>query len=168
MCQDRGYILSDTKNDSYTAKDANENLVFVKLISDNAGIKCVNSCINEAVKIQAKRLILIAYKFTPKAKRLADIANIDVELFTMAELSFNITKHPLVPKYTVLTDEEKKALIFRYRILESNIPLIYKSDPVAKYFGLAEGQVRHFKCHLSSNYLLLAGCQDRVDRDNLS
>ncbi|PON62275.1 DNA-directed RNA polymerase RPB5 subunit, eukaryote/virus [Parasponia andersonii] len=35
------------------------------------------------------------------------------------ELLFNVTKHVLLPKHQVLTDEEKKALLEKYRVKQS-------------------------------------------------
>lgn len=64
-----------------------------------------------------------------------------VELFKESELIVNITKHKLVPKHIVLTSEEKKALLDKYKLSESQLPRIQKDDPVAKYYGLKRLQV---------------------------
>jgi DNA-directed RNA polymerase I, II, and III subunit RPABC1 len=47
----------------------------------------------------------------------------------------------MVPKHSVLSDEETKELLDKYRIKKHQIPKIQIQDPVAKYFGLARGQV---------------------------
>ena len=66
---------------------------------------------------------------------------IRAEHFKEEDLLVNITKHELVPKHILLSDEEKKVLLDRYRLKESQLPRIQAGDPVAKYLGLRKGQV---------------------------
>lgn len=64
-----------------------------------------------------------------------------VECFTADELIVDITEHELVPPHEVLSDEEKKQLLERYRVRETQLPCIQLNDPIARFYGLQRGQV---------------------------
>ena len=88
--------------------------------------------------------ILVYQKnMTPSANKVvAEMAGkYKLELFQESELLVNITQHVLVPKHVVLSAEEKKALLARYRLTDALLPRIQPTDPVARYFGLSRGQV---------------------------
>lgn len=95
-------------------------------------------------KDSVKRAIVVyAEKVSSFAKQnlAASTEKYTFELFKHAELLVNITKHKLVPKHTLLTDEEKKELLAKYHLNESQLPRILRHDPVARYYGLGRLQV---------------------------
>lgn len=57
------------------------------------------------------------------------------------ELDFNIFEHFLVPKMELLSDAEKKNLLRKYSITESNLPKMKSSDPTAKKLNAEPGDV---------------------------
>ena len=63
------------------------------------------------------------------------------EHFREEDLLVNITRHELVPKHVLLSDEEKKILLDRYRLKSNQLPRIQHGDPVARYLGLKRDQV---------------------------
>ena len=80
---------------------------------------------------------------TPSAhKARSDFGKVmDLQIFHEDELCIDITKHTYVPKHILMTDDEKKELLARYRIKECQLPKIQRKDPVARYMGLKMGQV---------------------------
>ncbi|QEU58300.1 Rpb5 [Kluyveromyces lactis] len=79
---------------------------------------------------------------TPSANKiLPTAAPAVIETFPEASLVVNITHHELVPKHIRLSDAEKKELLKRYRLKESQLPRIQRMDPVALYLGLKRGEV---------------------------
>jgi len=52
----------------------------------------------------------------------------------------DVTKHELVPKHEIVSEEEKKMLIEKYGPLK-NFPRIYSSDPQVKALNAKPGDV---------------------------
>jgi DNA-directed RNA polymerase I, II, and III subunit RPABC1 len=90
----------------------------------------------------SRAIVVTRAGLTPSAaKAIATLQNVVMEHFTENELVVNITEHVLVPKHVLLSDEEKRVLLQRYRLKETQLPRILVSDPVARYYGLRRGQV---------------------------
>ncbi|OWB71744.1 hypothetical protein B5S31_g1437 [[Candida] boidinii] len=87
-------------------------------------------------------LFIYQSNLTSKATKAATAAEpATIEFFQESEIIVNITHHELVPKHIRLNIEEKKELLKRYRLKESQLPRIQRDDPVARYLGLKRGQV---------------------------
>ncbi|KAK9720630.1 DNA-directed RNA polymerases II 24 kDa polypeptide (RNA polymerase II subunit 5) [Basidiobolus ranarum] len=90
-----------------------------------------------------KGVIVYQGTMTSSANKVIDqmSAKYNLESFHESELLVNITEHQLVPIHVVLAPEEKRTLLQRYRLKETQLPRIQPSDPVARYYGLKRGQV---------------------------
>ncbi|KAG1821855.1 RNA polymerase [Suillus subaureus] len=88
-------------------------------------------------------IIIFPGNMTPSARKViaAMSKQYRLEEFSEADLLVNITHHTLVPRHEVLTVEQKKQLLEKYRLRETQLPRIQLADPVARYYGLWRGQV---------------------------
>eukprot|EP00116_Pleurobrachia_bachei_P011617 sb/3471879/ len=111
---------------------------------EKVGIKTIKAYFTKMQQENIMRsIIVVRGGLTPSAKGgINDMApKYHMETFFETELLINITEHTLVPEHSVMSNDEKKELMQRYRLKESQLPRIQTSDPVARYFGLRRGQV---------------------------
>lgn len=109
----------------------------------SVGIKTMRSfCIHISDKNFSTGIFVYQNSITPSANKLIPtVSPASIETFRESDLVVNITHHELVPKHLKLSREEKKQLLDRYRLKESQLPRIQREDPVARYLGLKRGEV---------------------------
>ncbi|XVF19081.1 hypothetical protein REPUB_Repub11eG0079600 [Reevesia pubescens] len=108
------------------------------------GVPMVRNCAKRMKADNVFNAILVIQKaLTAPAKAAIGEINsyFNMDVFEEAELLTNITEHMFVPKHKVLNDKEKKELLAKYRVKETQLPRILVTDPVAKYYGMKRGQV---------------------------
>ncbi|KAL8138590.1 hypothetical protein V2J09_004591 [Rumex salicifolius] len=166
MLNDRGYLVTDyeinlTKNqfiDKYGDNIKREDLTINKARRNDSsdqiyvffpeepkvGVKHVRTYTARMNSDNVSRGILVVQQnLTPLAKSvIAGLSgSIHIEVFQEAELLVNIKEHVLVPEHQLLTDEEKKSLLQRYTVKETQLPRIQLNDAVSRYYGLKRGHV---------------------------
>uniref|UniRef100_A0A0X3NQH0 DNA-directed RNA polymerases I, II, and III subunit RPABC1 n=1 Tax=Schistocephalus solidus TaxID=70667 RepID=A0A0X3NQH0_SCHSO len=167
MCRDRGYLVMQKELDQ-TLDEFKESvgdppsrkdlLMVVNHEEDPAdmlyvffpeeekvNMKTIRAYVDQMQQDHTYKAILVLQDrgLTPAAKTaIAELSyKYTLECFFENELMVNITEHELVPQHIVLTQEEKKELLDRYRLKESQLPKMQVSDPVSRYYGLRRGQV---------------------------
>jgi DNA-directed RNA polymerase I, II, and III subunit RPABC1 len=93
-------------------------------------------------------------------KQIWDDHNIYIGICSIKRLQFNILKHSLVPKHSILSKEEEEPFMKRYNITDvKKLPEISRFDPVATAIGLRPNQICHIirpsKTAITSDYYRL-------------
>ncbi|CCG83524.1 DNA-directed RNA polymerase I [Taphrina deformans PYCC 5710] len=88
-------------------------------------------------------ILIYEKNMTPSANKIVQgVQNqFQIDTFQESDLVVNITHHELVPRHIIMTPTEKKELLAKYKLKETQLPRIQMADPVARYYGLRRGQV---------------------------
>lgn len=165
MLRDRGYIVRQRDLDmsreefvhefgehprrdelevlaSHTENEDDSIIAFFP--EEKPGVKTLNTYVQRMRDNEANRAILVlSQPLTAQARNSLSEVNqkYPMEQFLEQDLLVNITKHELVPQHNVLDENEKKELLRRYKVKETQLPRIQTNDPVARYYGLRRGNV---------------------------
>jgi DNA-directed RNA polymerase subunit H (RpoH/RPB5) len=63
------------------------------------------------------------------------------EIFLEKEMLINIVDHISVPYHQLLNEEESKKLITEYEIKKKELPRIFVTDPIARYYNAKVGKI---------------------------
>lgn len=87
--------------------------------------------------------LIINDKVSTNNQKLLHGLNKNIEIFHIKELQLNITKHALQPHFEVINSQSQiDDLMKTYNLKsKSQLPLILRTDPISKYFGLKSGDI---------------------------
>lgn len=163
MLNDRGYKYSDHIDFNeflilLEADNININIndeIYVYFYNENKNFgknefKNIVSNIQKSYHQDIKILIILRENENSAVRNeMNKIQNKNIEIFLQKNLTFNITKHELVPKHVLLNENEIQEVIDKYNTPKNMFPKMNSDDPVAKYYGAKSGDM--FKIYRKSH-----------------
>lgn len=143
-----GILTENNQLDMLLENDNTKKKIYVKyyvnkLIKPQNIYDIVEDLFHLESILEKKDDLMIIIKDEPNDTMLENIKdiwvseNIYISLVNIKRLQFNILKHTLVPKHTILTANEKETFMKKYNILDkSQIPDISYFSPVSIVLGL--------------------------------
>ena len=129
----------------------NNKQLFEVVINDIKIVYCLSSKIKwsefkkhfEDEKPYSLYILIVKDKLTQNNAKMLSSLKMNLQQFDIKSLQFNISKHELVPKHELVRDEnEVKDIVSRYSLKSKiQLPIILKTDAMAKYLGLKNGDV---------------------------
>jgi len=85
----------------------------------------------------------ISPMITKSILNLSTKEGIQIDVFEMHKLLFDISKHFMVPKHEVISDEQEiRNILDKYKLKSPmQLQLILKDDPMARYIGAMPGNI---------------------------
>jgi DNA-directed RNA polymerase I, II, and III subunit RPABC1 len=145
MIEQRGYKIVDRDDERIlaTKPDRTHMCVFVAP-SHKFNVESIQEYISMMKKMELTHCIIVNKdNATPIAKKIIeDSPDLDIELFYVDELQYNITKHYLVPKHELAYKKgTKEYTAFKKKYMADNFPIILKTDAVARFFAFQKGDI---------------------------
>lgn len=155
-------MLEDRKfNTGGLSKDASRELLepfvtsnktfFEVIVNDAKIIYCLSSKVkwSELKKLfedepsYSLYILVVKEKMTQNNTKMLASMKLNLQTFDIRHLQFNISKHELVPKHELVSNEsEIKDILEKFMIkTKFQLPIILKTDAMAKYLGLKNGDI---------------------------
>lgn len=166
MMQDRGYDVTKVLGDAEAASLAKESNTFCMDVLDGVAVvfHTLTQTIRKAELFQVagdvSHIILILNTKTTggggsakpnisTVKSLvseAETRGVTLEIFTLKEMQFNVSRHVLVPEHTKLSGDEIKDVLASLCVKNRfQLPAIASNDPMARYLNLKHGDIVRIK-----------------------
>lgn len=136
----RSYKIIEDNEEHIKGENGRKSIIVFKTYITKINIEKIKEYITHLNNIKLNKCILIySGNITPMAIKLINVSsNIKIELFTLDELQYNITKHRLVPRYEKLNLEDSKEFKKKYGL---KFPVMLMKDPVRRFYDFQRGDI---------------------------
>lgn len=124
--------------------DLESKIMISFLVDSLITVPIISNIAQKMHKEKIKRTILIGKgSITPSARQAIEEiqSHYIIEFFEENEFSGVITEPGNELKHIIMNDLEKRELLKRFMIKESQLPKIQVTDPLSRYFGLNKGNL---------------------------
>lgn len=162
MCADRNYNTSEIdkiaddrciaavmSRENIQVNMSNDVLLVLYMTLRHNGTT-IRADLRKRVDTEKTKQLILVFREMPQnsevisSKIKDDLPSIiRVEMFCLAELQYNVTRHALVPKHErVDSPKEIQRILKTYGIKKNQLPIIFaKLDPVCRYLGVEPGNI---------------------------
>ena len=163
-----GILIENNQLDMLLENETSKKKVYVKfyiskVIKPQNIYDIVEDLFHLESVLEKKDDLIVIIKDEPNETMLENIKdiwvseNIYISLINIKRLQFNILKHVLVPKHTILSNTEKELFMKKYNIFDkSQIPDISYFSPVSIVMGIRPDDVvkieRNSRTSIQSDY----------------
>ena len=145
MIKDRNYTVTDNLDFGEPVIKVNDDLIVIFVEEAKVGINTIKNIEKTFEETQKNHAIIIYNNsitaFAKQSIIVLESQGKKLEFFKYDELTYNITKHKLVPKHILISNNEKRQLLKHYKVNETQLAYILKTDPVARYYNAKPGNV---------------------------
>ena len=135
------FIINVDNDSNYNTQIVNKK-IYVKFFDQKIISISKNSQIGNFIsKYFDDYKLIIVESINPKTEIAINNYKTQTEVFKFSSLTYNVIDHVHVPKHIVLTDEDAEKVKNEYNATNKNLPLIYASDPIAKYYNMKQNNI---------------------------
>lgn len=138
MFSQRGYTNIEVKDNCITALRDEDVICAYTDVIDKLVVGHIKNIIKNMKDNKIKQGIIIyqdSHSSISTIVNSAIVSSVLIEIFSVFELQFNITKHVLVPKHTVINKEEAK------KLKDYSLPIILRTDPIVRFYDFKRGDI---------------------------
>ena len=119
-----------------------EHIVLLYYLSCKFRWLDMKKIVEESMDPKLLYIFIVNDKISLNNMKSINSLGLNYQIFNIKELQFNITKHNIVPKHTLVDDARVKLLLETFSLKHKfQLPIILKSDPMSRYLGLKCGDV---------------------------
>lgn len=136
----RGYQFLKKENDMYVYERQSAAVMVWFMETDKLNVDAMKDFIIVMDQMKIKHGIIIYHKSVTLStkKILEQMYKYKIELFAAAEFRYDLTNHMYYTAHRKLEPTEAEEIVARFG---SKLPILLKSDPVARYFNFTRHDI---------------------------
>ena len=155
------HVFNETYDDNmfFIFENDNKDKIFLQLFKNDLKKIIIVNKINEIIENNTINSIVCIGNEFPKNLNveLSDKNKIIIEFFKISELKIDVIRHELIPQHILLSNEEKKNFLDRTKFKESELPKIFITDRICRYYGGKVDDIFHISRKNMNNRIKNSG-----------